>query len=285
MTALPRLLIAGDEQSGCGAGSHTSTDKMVKANRNPKAVIEVDINSNSRQITKRRRNRRRGRAQGFDVARSGPPPRFTSLRSNYASAPIAMGYSVPRGMRIKQVGDIVTISKCEMVEVVSSVTTESFSAPEDDPLIPGALPWLSGVASNFSKWRWRSLVIKYMPQCPTTTEGAIGLGVGYDMAEGTPTSLGQVAAFDQFQYIPFWSKSEDIVPDIGRFSRDWYPYIGLNVFKTASGADQNIYSPGYISEYSPAVTEAAAVGTLWFEYVVDLCDPIAATLQPAGTPP
>nr|WRQ65452.1 structural protein [Tolivirales sp.] len=261
---------------------------MVKKRTDKKVEVDVIVkgNGNGGGGGKRRNRRRnRGRAQAGDMARSygsGPNDR---LRTVYSSVPAAAGFQVPRGFSMKQNGDVISISRCELWSEIQAGTTENFTAPATHPLIPARLDWLKGIAQNFSKWRWRSLSFKYAPTTSTTTSGGFGRGFGYDMAEATPAALATVAAFDQFRMAAFWAADTDngIVADIGRFSRDWYPFIGLGPFSAiALALDRNVYSPGYISEYTSvsSVADDTTVGLLWACYTIELADPVSATLQP-----
>lgn len=260
---------------------------MVKKNSNARNSkrVEVDVLVKGGRAGNGARNRkRRARGGGMqDVARSYGSGYQIQQRNTSLSVPGGMGFSVPRGMSMVQRGDIITVRKCEVFSLARAGTAEDFYTPAANALVPSNVPWLTGVAANFSKWRWRRLAIKYTSTVGTTTSGLIGRGFGYDMAELPATAFVQVAAFDQFKAGPIWASwDEPIVMDTGRFSRDWYPYIGTGAFTSLSANDQNVYSPGYLAAFSgiSSLTAEGDVGIDWIEYEVDLCDPISSSLQP-----
>jgi len=41
-------------------------------------------------------------------------------------------------------------------------------------------PWLSRIAQNYEKYRFRNLSFEYSPSCPTTTRGVLVMGIDYD---------------------------------------------------------------------------------------------------------
>lgn len=264
--------------------------------------IELDFNvKGSAPRTSKSARKRRNRAARRRLAPSFRDlDRFNDTRRSsvggsggplvsYASVPAGMGFQAPKTGTKWQVkgsglGEIITISKCELWLNANVDTSELFTAPQAQAMIPATLPWLKGVAQNFSKWRWRRFCVKYTPITGTGTTGGVGRGFGYDMAEATPAAFGTVVPFDQFRFQSAWMADPDegICADVGRFSRDWYPFIGTTAFNAiALKSDQNDYSPGYLSGYSSVSNLASTtVGVYWAEYVVELCDPISAVLQP-----
>jgi len=262
---------------------------MVKKGKSKQvAVVDLRVQNGGVNPSKRRRRRRRAalgtgmwanstRALAPISGRVGAPMLGKMVPAGYA----AMNPSTSLGF--SQRGDVSVIRRCELFSEEGASSSDEFTAPVDGAIIPAKVPWLAGVAQNFSKWRWVSLRMKYMPLCPTTTPGSIGYGFGYDMAESAPSSLLEVASFDQFHiHAPWTTDDAGCVFDVGRFSRDWYPYIGETAFgQLATGAERNIYSPGYFSVYVPASTTTGLLGAIFIDYVVELCDPISATLQPS----
>lgn len=262
---------------------------MAKAKRvNGKQVIEIDVVSRNGKPRKarNRRQRRAGGNQYGDRERTSYGGGGSRAVISYNPVPAGSGFRMPRnGLSMKSNGDVVTITRCELWKIVEADSTEQFSAPLIGAVCPFNLPWLAGVAQNFSKWRWRRFSFRYVATTSTQTSGGVGQGYGYDMAESTPAALSTVAAFDQFSYHAAWlSDTEDKVMDTGRFSRDWYPYIGSGAFGGLSTNDRNDYCPGYVSDYSgvSSLTSLGEVGFLIADYVVELTDPISAVLQPTA---
>ncbi len=244
---------------------------MVKSkNQNKKKVVEVDV------VTRMPRRRPRkpksnGRITGYSTG--GVVRR---------DVPGAMSYSIPRGMRMSYKNDIVRITKCELTQTVSGTSSAFFGSPASNPIMPASFPWLNGIAQNFSKFRFTRVTAKYTSQTGTATTGAIGLAWGYDFADGTSTTIGQVSAFDQFRLEPLWyTWDTPIVCDLARFENKWYPYTkGSDFAAIALPIDQNQRAPAYLVVYNTVSNPTSGiVGNIWLEYDVELCDPKSFTID------
>jgi len=261
---------------------------VAKNKKNAVAVSTLRVVGVTKKA-RRARKRRAGRARGMfsDTSRTIRP--FSMRAGGFLQGSVPAGYATinpSNGVNVRTEGDFVVVSRCELLSTFVAGATEVFTTPLVGALVPANLPWLQGVAQNFSKWRWVNLRMVYMPTCPTTQDSAVGYGFGYDMAESAATSLAEFSAFDQFKLHSPWTTDQDgIILDTGRFSRDWYPYIGKGPLGALTvAADRNIYCPAYLATYTGITTGTAGVvvGSIFIEYVVELADPISAALQPSS---
>lgn len=59
-------------------------------------------------------------------------------------------------------------------------------------------PWLSGVALNYTMYKFTKLVAKYTPTCGTTTGGRVGIYWEYDIMDPVATSYSQASVMPNF---------------------------------------------------------------------------------------
>lgn len=55
---------------------------------------------------------------------------------------------------------------------------------------PTSLPWLSGIAQHYDMFRIISLIVEYVPTCPTTSVGTVAIAFDYDTTDQLPTTMG-----------------------------------------------------------------------------------------------
>jgi len=183
-------------------------------------------------------------------------------------------------------------------EQISGVATTTAFTAAVLRLVPSTLPWLSGIAANFSKWRWLSLRVIYIPQASTGTSGSFHMGFQYDDTDTNPTSSANMSMLYAYTTGPAWAGWEGAelmqkpylspppgsivsVLDVTRFDKPWYAYItstNLSALSppltpTVSG---NLYCPAelvYAFEAGPVSPVGA--GQLYIQYEVEMIEPIA----------
>ncbi|AAN51928.1 coat protein [Subterranean clover mottle virus] len=163
--------------------------------------------------------------------------------------------------------------------------------------IPSAFPWLSGVAVNWSKWRWVSLRFTYMPAAATTTQGTVALGYLYDALDAVPAALQQMSSLAGFSTGAVWSGSEGSVLlraankngnvpgavssqlNIADPSK-YYRYENLTNFAAIAEGTKNLYAPARLAVAAAnGAADVGGVGTVYATYVVELIDPISSALN------
>lgn len=167
-------------------------------------------------------------------------------------------------------------------------------------LIPAAFPWLNPVASNYSKFRWVRLRLVYIPAIATNVSGSVVLGMNYDTQDSPPTSLVQAQSANLSVSAPAWAGSGGasslhgfpplrgdaiaIDVDVTKFGSGdkltYYRYMGGAAYNALTAADKNIYCPAMISvSTGGGPTTSVQFGTLFASYVVELIEPIYASLN------
>lgn len=210
------------------------------------------------------------------------------------TAPSGAGYLIGTpAMRIETRSETTRVYNCEILQ---GFNTSALAVAVTQAMTPNPLAWLNGIAINFSKWKWVQLRYIYVPNCATSTPGAVTIGLQYDTNEAAPASRLQLSATRDSVSGPVWAGWEGAtllnsyqktVPgamkvdcDVGRLQKPWYPYITATNYGGLTAIDRNIYSPGQIvaiTDGGPAV--AVAAGTIYVQYVVDFIEPVSSAVN------
>ncbi len=164
-------------------------------------------------------------------------------------------------------------------------------------LIPAAFPWLSGVAANFSRFKWHSLELVYIPVVPTSAPGEMAMGLIYDRQDTSPTTITQVETLFHSVSTPVWGGYEGspllsmdralhscpgavcLSVDIPRLDYNYYKFVTLAAFNALGANDQNLYAPATIFAATLGAGSTATQGRIYGRYRVELVDPIPSALQ------
>lgn len=201
--------------------------------------------------------------------------------------------------KINSLGRSTFVRNTELLTTIQTVALSAYNTNRGN-LIPGNLTWLTGLAANFSKWRWRYLKLIYVPVCPTTTVGQVVMGLGYDQADVIPTTLAQVQQYYESVTAPVWAGfdgSSELntytnkkVPgavclelDVNRLGGatgpTFYRYITQGNVAPQSATDRNMFVPAYVDISTIGGTVLTLVGNLFCEYVIELVEPIPLLLN------
>lgn len=154
-------------------------------------------------------------------------------------------------------------------------------------MIPGLFPYLTGVASNFGKYKWKKLIIRYVPACPSTTEGESTMGLYYDRQDAVAATFVQVTSMQKAISFPPWagfgsvaSKEVTIQVDCNSFDKNRYSFMTVANFTALSASDENNYCPVSLATATQGSTAGSPVGgRIWVDYIVELTDPIVPGLN------
>ncbi len=158
----------------------------------------------------------------------------------------------------------------------------------------GAGTWIYNVSLNYSRFRFRKLKFHYIPSCATTATGQVSLGIGYDMGDFFPQSLGGINTAGNNYVTDYTGDTVSMQPSVN--APAWQPVsvevpiekFGVN--KVASAADygvgttitdalqRNWFSDGYllaVASFSPTVT----IGRVVCEFEIELIDPIPSSFN------
>lgn len=141
---------------------------------------------------------------------TNPPAR--PMRTGGNLAPAAMGGITSKGASsmpvFAGVGRKMVVQNYEQISTLKSNAANTFalllSSYTCNPGIAAFAPWLSTIALNYSKFKWKTLRFIYVPNVPTSIPGSAFINVSYDPADGSPTSLADVAVADSSSIGPAW---------------------------------------------------------------------------------
>jgi hypothetical protein len=189
------------------------------------------------------------------------------------SAPVLMSRSA-RGSgpaRMNRTANGITICHREYFADIVGPASASFAA-SSYPVNPGVgtlFPWLSSIATQFEKYRFRSLRFEYLARCATSNAGTLILAVDMDASDPIPATKSQVCSYRSFLDIVPWESASFNVPtaDLNRIC-----YVrGGNI----SGTDIKLYDVANLMICTQGCA-TAALGEAFVEYDVELLTPQAS---------
>lgn len=217
------------------------------------------------------------------------------LTSRVVKAPVSAGviYRNPsRPMFRSSQNGGAFVSNTEVVDTVTMAAGGLF-AGFTDALIPSLPSWLAVLSDCYSKFRWVKLKLIYIPSCPTTTAGRVGMTLGYDRndaAYGTITQITQgyhaivfppYAGFEGCQILNEVDSTSGAIcldVDVTRFDKPWYPTISNTAFSALPANIQNQYAPASLqvgSDQGVAVT----AGNIYWKYTCEFIEPVNPTVN------
>jgi hypothetical protein len=151
-------------------------------------------------------------------------------------------------------------------------------------IIPAVFPYLAGIASNFSRYKWRRLRIYYVPSCPTSTQGEVALGTVDSFEDANAATFVQVATMSHGISFPPWGGTIDRGPDAitldidcNRFEKPRYNYVATTQFNSYSNPEKDSVTPILLCLATQGSTAAVTIaGRVWISYTIELIDPIPA---------
>lgn len=144
-------------------------------------------------------------------------------------------------------------------------------------------PWLSGLAPSFETYKFTKLVFRYIPSCPSTTDGRVYFAMDYDSNDpayttlrefmGSPTSTSCQISKDMALSVPVGKLGQII---------EWHY---TNTLKSMLGRDRNFSDCGTF-QYCAQSNNTILAGDLSVEYTIELRQPQVAiddNLTPVST--
>jgi len=112
------------------------------------------------------------------------------------SKPLPASYAITRTNAqrptVRSTNGSTIVSHTEYVaDIVTDANDGSLFYTTQFPINPGmstTFPWLSTIAPSFESYRFRSLMFRYEPTVPTSTQGVVSLAVDFDAADSAPTT-------------------------------------------------------------------------------------------------
>jgi len=287
-----------DEQSGCHvAGSNTN----MARNKNKKLIGRKKKKSRTLRIARPMNTPSVDRGT-FTLG--GVPAAYGAVTGTKQILPLQAG-----------VGRKLLVQNFELCHTANG-SNGAFSAGGDcaNPGLSASYPWLSGIAKQYSKFRWHFLRYLYVPTCSTTTAGSVFFTWVYDYQDAGPTSLAQVAQSSESSIGNAWfggainpelafsreltSREAIFVDmDVKRANDAWY-YVRTSqagvspstggmltgvipaglTFANGTFPDSEA-RPGTIYYGADSVAGAAGIGNLFASYICEFADPVAPAMN------
>jgi hypothetical protein len=234
-------------------------------------------------------------------SRKRPSP-STRISANTSDGIIARTMNRPPQIYVQRDATIVCNSE-QVVLVQSNVTTDAPGHPVRVPIYPPQTQWLNNLALNYSKYRFKKLVMVYVPSCSTATSGSFTMALGYDYNDQAPSTSQQITTFYRSVTAPIWGgadgtsmvSSENINRrintgvyiefDTTRVALNWYPYVTQTEFNASTTSAQNTLSPAYLTYYTSGApttsgsTSPITFGVIYWNYELEMIEPMNAALQ------
>jgi hypothetical protein len=245
-------------------------------------------------------------------------PKSVNLRPKITtSAPAAFG-DVNRGRRpnlpaMTMKGPTAIVRNYEEVAVFPTGNTAfQASGAISNVGIAGSFPWLSSIALNYSKFRFRKLRFFFSGSCPTSTTGKVWINITYDALDTAPSTLAQVMQSEDSCSGPAWfggvvssEKAFDprlaadsniyVDADCSRFVNNWYnvrlnttdvtlaltgaPTGGIGTLGLSGDTTSANSIPCRVFYGNNGVTSTTVPGELYVAYEVELIEPVASALN------
>jgi len=187
-------------------------------------------------------------------------------------APAAVGSVTRSGLPgdrvpvLRSAGRNMTVTHCERFYTV--VTTGTAFACNTFPLNPGltaVFPWLAQVANRYEKFKFRSLVFRYVPQSAALA-GTVSLAFDFDPNDDPPASMQEANTYHDYVTTSLWAAA-NLKVDLQNGDR--LPQKNTRPGLPGADIDLNVYDVGQLH----VMTEGAAAATLGYVevlYTVDL---------------
>lgn len=195
------------------------------------------------------------------------------------TANVAKGSTIRNGAGAKMMsnGNITRVSHREFISDVSAPSS-GFSTV-NFAINPGnatAFPWLSAIAANYESYTFKKLNYRYVPLCPTSTQGRVTMAIDYDARDAIPTNKAVLSQYQGAVATPVWQQALYVATpqNLTKFAKQRY-VSGATI---PASSDIKTYHLGQlILATSNTPTTATSLGELWVEYDVEFQTPQIAT--------
>jgi hypothetical protein len=204
--------------------------------------------------------------------------KLSSSVQSYTTAPVSKGMRrTTREPLVRPLakGKGTRFTHRELISDITSLSAASiFGITNNIPINPGnsdCFPWLSGQATGFELYRFRSLKFEYQSLSATSLPGVLLMAVDYDAADEAPPTKVDMMSYEGATRCNVWdhtvmpcsrSTMDDFVK--GRFILGQLP---------PEGTDIKTYNLGNLFVATDGVAASTKIGELYVDYDVDLLVP------------
>lgn len=199
------------------------------------------------------------------VQKNGPSQRGASGMQS-AVAPVAFSRRVAMEKpRFSTINGETVIRHREYVGTVNNSTTFSATPYALNPGLSNVFPWLTNIAANYDKYRFKSLRFDYVPAVATSTGGRITLAFNYNAGDNTPTSKQQLFSIAPNAEQAVWAELSLPIPVIPEtlYTREYL----------VPGSDIKTFDMGQLIVATDLGSNSNTIGELYVEYECILMKP------------
>lgn len=184
-------------------------------------------------------------------------------------APVSKGFrSLNTGAIINGSGDVIRVRHREYIADITGSTGFTTQVFRINPGVASTFPWLSNLAANFEKYRFRSLKFMFESSVATTTSGSVMLAIDLDVLDAPPATKAIMLQMQNVVRSNVWDPSASALPES-------VPELFVRTGAVPSGADAKTYDAGQLIVGTVGQADTSVIGEAWFEYDVELHTPQA----------
>lgn len=180
------------------------------------------------------------------------------------SAPVSMGVRFrERAARISGDGHVMVVRHRELVSDVSGSTGYAVTRYAVNPGQSSTFPWLSVLARNFEKYRFRQLRFEFESSQPTTAQGMTMLAFDLDASDPSPDSKLQLMSYQGASRAGVWAPQGTTLPE-------QQPPLYVRVGTQPVNTDIKTYDCANLFFATSGESAVSVIGELYVEYEVEL---------------
>lgn len=247
--------------------------KLVKPTYQQLMRIAMDLGEkNKKQINRRIKNQK---SVGFHKDYNWGAKKLGYSRSTAPiSKSVTVSYKQPK-MYSKNGSMFVTHK-----ELIATVKTSDNFALKSYTINPGlfsVFPWLSSIAINFEKYKFKKLVFRYIPACSTSTSGSVYMAHDYDVNDDPPSGESAISNFQEVVSGNTWKEIACVSRGNNKNNAKQY-YVTPSKTLPNGGDPLNYHlSNFFIATVGGPTDTPVTGGKIWVEYEIELITPVLST--------
>jgi len=160
-------------------------------------------------------------------------------------------------------GEVTVIKHREFISDVDGTVAYTATAYPVNPGQSVTFPWLSAIAKNYEKYRFRSLKFCFESATSSNTAGLTILAVDLDSSDPTPASKAQIMQYKNASRANAWLEHCTILPEM-------VPELYVRPGALPTNTDIKTYDAGNLFYAASQFAADGFAGELYAEYEVEL---------------